>query len=48
MTALVVRITGEVPQLEADKGRGGGMSFLQRLGLVRGPAKTAVLGEDPE
>ena len=48
VTALVVRITGEVPQLEADKGRGGGMSFLQRLGLVRGPAKTAVLGEDPE
>ena len=48
VTVLVVRVTGEVPQLEADKGRGGGMSFLQRLGLVRGPAKTGQPSEDPE
>jgi protein phosphatase len=39
VSALVVRVTGDIPQLEADKGRGGGMSFLQRLGLVRGPSK---------
>ena len=46
VTVLVVRITGDVPQLEADKGRGGGMSFLQRLGLVRGPAKIDSESED--
>jgi protein phosphatase len=48
VTVLIVRITGEVTQIEADKGRGGGMSFLQRLGLVRGPAKTETPDDEPE
>jgi protein phosphatase len=47
VTALVVRVTGDIPQLESDKGRGGGMAFLQRLGLVRGPVQTKTPDEDP-
>jgi protein phosphatase len=46
VTVLVVRVTSEITELAADKGRGGGMGFLQRLGLVRGPAKTEVLDEE--
>jgi len=46
VTVLVVRIAGEIPQLEADKGRGGGMAFLQRLGLVRGPVRTELPSEE--
>ena len=37
VSVMVVRILDEIPELAADKGRGGGMGFLQRLGLVRGP-----------
>jgi protein phosphatase len=48
VTVLVVRIDGEITELPADKGRGGGMGFLQRLGLVRGPAKVEVIPEDAE
>ena len=48
VTALVVRVTGDLVQLGADKGRGGGMSFLQRLGLVRGPVKTEAPDDDLE
>jgi len=48
VTVLIVRITGDVVELEADKGRGGGMSFLQRLGLVRGPANSDPPSEDSD
>ena len=47
VTLLIVRITGELPQLDADKGRGGGMAFLQRLGLVRGPVRATSPDEGP-
>jgi len=46
VTVLVVRVTGDIPQLAADQGRSGGMGFLQRLGLVRGPAKIEVIEDD--
>ena len=46
VTVLVVRVLGDIPQLEADKGRTGGMGFLQRLGLVRGPSKAAPAAEE--
>jgi PPM family protein phosphatase len=47
VTVLVVRVIGEIAELAADKGRSGGMGFLQRLGLVRGPSIEAVAEEDP-
>ncbi|HEY5540418.1 MAG TPA: Stp1/IreP family PP2C-type Ser/Thr phosphatase [Coriobacteriia bacterium] len=46
VTVLVVRVSGEVTQLAADKGRNGGMGFLQRLGLVRGSAKAEIIVDD--
>ena len=48
VTVLVVRVTGEIAQLVSDQGRSGGMGLLQRLGLVRGPAKTEDAEEEPE
>ena len=45
ISAVVVRIEGDIPELAADRGRGGGMGFLQRLGLVRGPVE--VKSEEP-
>jgi hypothetical protein len=39
VSVLVVRVNADVPEVAADKGRGGGMGFLQRLGLVRGPVE---------
>jgi protein phosphatase len=47
VSVVVVRITGDLPELAADKGRGGGMGFLQRLGLVRGPAAVELPEEEP-
>jgi protein phosphatase len=47
VTVLVVRIDGEIAEVAADKGRGGGMGFLQRLGLVRGPVKVELDEDDP-
>ena len=46
VSVIVVRITGEIQELPADKGRGGGMGFLQRLGLVRGPVRSDVPADD--
>jgi protein phosphatase len=37
ISVIVVHILGEITELAADKGRSGGMGFLQRLGLVKGP-----------
>ena len=47
VTVLLVSVTGEIPELAADRGRGGGIGFLQRLGLVRGAAN-AVPPEDED
>jgi serine/threonine protein phosphatase PrpC len=44
VSVLVVHVNGEIPEVAADKGRGGGMGFLQRLGLVR--AQAEVPAED--
>lgn len=46
ITVLVVRVTGEIAELAADRGRGGGMGFLQRLGLVRGKPAVEVVDEE--
>lgn len=46
VTVLVVRVTDDIAELAADKGRSGGMGFLQRLGLVRGPLEPAEDSRD--
>jgi len=47
VSVIVVRVTGEIAELAADKGRAGGMGFLQRLGLVRGKPAAEVVEEEP-
>lgn len=41
VTVLMVQVRGDLAEVPADAGRGSGMGFLQRLGLVRGPSKGA-------
>jgi PPM family protein phosphatase len=45
VTVLVVRVNDELAEAPADRGRATGAGFLQRLGLVRGPAEPALTGE---
>lgn len=44
VSVLVARVTGDIPAARADRDSSGGVSFLQRLGLVRGPRPVAESG----
>jgi serine/threonine protein phosphatase PrpC len=46
VSALVVNVTGDVPELASDRGHSGGMGLLQRLGLVRSAATAPETDEE--
>jgi protein phosphatase len=46
VTVLVVHVVAELPELAVDKGSGGGLGLLKRLGLIRGGAQQLVAEEE--